>query len=84
VALSLKFNGDRVERARVILSGAAPIPWRSKEAEQALTGNPLSPDTIKKTVDAALKNSEPLEKNAYKIHVFRGILLEELRAIAKG
>ena len=84
VALALKFKEDRVERARVVLSGAAPIPWRSKEAEQVLIDNRLNTDTIKRTVDAALKNAQPLEKNGYKIPLFRGILEEELRAIAKS
>lgn len=84
VALALKFKEDRVERARVVLSGAAPIPWRSKEAEQVLIGNRLNTDTIKRTVDAAVKNAQPLEKNGYKIPLFRGILEEELQAIAKS
>jgi xanthine dehydrogenase YagS FAD-binding subunit len=84
VALALKFKGDRVEKASVVLSGAAPIPWRSKKAEQTLAGNTLDTDTITQAVDAALINSEPLEKNKYKIHLFRGILEEELRAIAKN
>ena len=84
VALALKFKEDRVERARVVLSGAAPVPWRSKEAEQVLIGNRLNTDTIKRAVDAALKNAQPLEKNGYKISLFRGILEEELRAMAKS
>jgi xanthine dehydrogenase YagS FAD-binding subunit len=84
VAFALKFKEDRVEKARVVLSGAAPIPWRSKKAEQTLTGNPLNTDAITQAVNAALKNAEPLEKNRYKIQLFRGILEEELRAIAKG
>jgi xanthine dehydrogenase YagS FAD-binding subunit len=84
VALALKFKEDCVEKARVVLSGAAPIPWRAKEAEQTLTGNPLNTDTITRAVNAALKNAEPLEKNRYKIHLFRGVLEEELRAIAKS
>ena len=83
VALALMLKEDRVEKARVVLSGAAPIPWRSKEAEQALTGNPLNSDTITRAVNAALKKAEPLEKNSYKIPLFRGMLKEELQAIAK-
>ena len=83
VALALKLKEDRVEKARVVLSGAAPIPWRSKEAEQTLTGNPLNTDTIIRAVNAALKKAEPLEKNSYKVPLFQGILEEELRAIAK-
>jgi xanthine dehydrogenase YagS FAD-binding subunit len=84
VALALTFKEGRLEKARVILSGAAPIPWRSKEAEQTLTGNPWNTDTITRAVNAALKNAEPLEKNSYKIHLFRGLLEGELRAIAKS
>jgi xanthine dehydrogenase YagS FAD-binding subunit len=84
VALALKFKEDRVEKARVVLSGAAPIPWRSKEAEQTLMGNPFNTDTITRAVNAALKNAEPLNKNSYKIPLFQGILGEELRAIVKG
>jgi xanthine dehydrogenase YagS FAD-binding subunit len=83
VALVLKFKEDRAEKARLVLSGAAPIPWRLKEAEQVLIGNRLDTDTIKRTVDTVLKNAQPLEKNGYKIPLFRGILEEELRAIAK-
>jgi len=83
VALALKFREDRVEKARVVLSGAAPIPWRSKEAEQTLTGNPLNTETITRAVNAALEKAEPLEKNSYKIPLFQGMLEEELRAIAR-
>jgi len=84
VALTLKLKEDRVEKARVVFSGAAPIPWRLKEAEQTLTGNPLNAGTITQAVNAALKNAEPLEKNSYKIPLFHGILEEELGAIAKS
>jgi xanthine dehydrogenase YagS FAD-binding subunit len=84
VALALKFKEDRIEKARVVLSGAAPIPWRSKEAEQTLSGNPLNTETITRAVNAALKKAEPLEKNSYKIPLFQGMLEEELRAIAKS
>ncbi len=82
VALALKFNGDRVEKARVVLSGAAPIPWRSKEVEEAVTGKRLDADTIARAAEAAVKNAEPLDQNGYKIPLFRGVLEEELAAIA--
>ena len=82
VALALKFNGDRVEKARVVLSGAAPIPWRSKEVEEVVTGKRFDADTIARAAEAAVKNAEPLEQNGYKIPLFRGILEEELSAIA--
>lgn len=84
VALHLRFKGDGVERARVVLSGAAPIPWRSKEVEGAITGRRLDADTVAQAAEAAVKNAQPLEHNAYKVALFRGLLEEELWAIAKA
>jgi xanthine dehydrogenase YagS FAD-binding subunit len=84
VALALRFTGDRVGKARVVLSGAAPIPWRSKEVEEAITGRRLDAETVAKASEAAVKNAEPLEENAYKIPLFRGLIEEELLAISKG
>ncbi len=83
VALALQFKGDRVEKARVVLSGAAPIPWRSKEVEETITGKKLDANAVVQAAEAAVKNAEPLEKNAYKVPLFRGIIEEELLAIAK-
>jgi xanthine dehydrogenase YagS FAD-binding subunit len=83
VALALQFKGDRVEKARVVLSGAAPIPWRSKEVEETITGKRLDSDTVAQAAEVAVKNAEPLEHNAYKVPLFRGIIEEELLAIAK-
>lgn len=83
VALALQFKGDRVEKVKVVLSGAAPIPWRSREVEEAITGKRLDNDTISKAADAAVKNAEPLKHNAYKIPLFRGAIEEELSKIAR-
>jgi xanthine dehydrogenase YagS FAD-binding subunit len=83
VALALRFNGDRVEKARVAFSGAAPIPWRSKEVEEAITGKRLDADTVAQAAEIAIKDAEPLEHNAYKVPLFRSIVEEELLAINK-
>ena len=84
VALALHFGGDRVTKARVVLSGAAPIPWRSREVEQVITGKPLNAKIAARAAEAAVKRAEPLEGNGYKISLFRGVIEEELLAIAKG
>jgi xanthine dehydrogenase YagS FAD-binding subunit len=81
VALAMQFDGDRVASARVVLGGAAPAPWRSREAEEILTGSSLDKDTISRVARAAVANAEPLEKNSYKVPLFVGILEEELAAI---
>jgi len=84
VALAMRFNGRIVEKARVVLSGAAPIPWRSKEVEEVITGRPLDAETIKRASDAVVKNAEPLEHNGYKIPLFRGLMEEVLSSLEKA
>jgi xanthine dehydrogenase YagS FAD-binding subunit len=84
VALALQFKEGRVEKARVVLSGAAPVPWRSREVEQVITGKQLNAGTIAQAAEAAVKKAEPLEQNGYKISIFRGVIEEELSAIARG
>ena len=83
VALVLQFDGDKIARARVVFGGAAPVPWRSKEVEEAITGRSLDAETVTRAAAAAVKNAQPLKQNAYKIPLFRGIIEEELTAIAR-
>jgi xanthine dehydrogenase YagS FAD-binding subunit len=84
MTLVLQFKGERVEKARVVLSGAAPIPWRSKEVEEAIIGKPLDRDTIARASNEVVKKAEPLQHNDYKVSLFRGIVEEELRAMTKA
>jgi xanthine dehydrogenase YagS FAD-binding subunit len=82
VALAIQLAGNRVQRARVVLSGAAPIPWRSKEVEEAIAGKRLDAHSVAHAAEAAVKKAETLEHNAYKVPLFRGIIEEELSAMA--
>ncbi len=84
LALALVFKGDKVELGSVVLSGAAPIPWRSKPAEQVIIGQRLDAKIAEKAAEAAVKDAQPLEHNEYKIPLFRAIVQEELTRIARG
>lgn len=84
VALSLGFKGETMERARVVLSGAAPVPWRAADAEQVLVGAKLDAATVTKAADAAVKGAKPLQQNGYKVPLFRGVIEEALTTIAKA
>jgi xanthine dehydrogenase YagS FAD-binding subunit len=74
VALALRFDGERVTRASVVLSGAAPVPWRSKEVEEVITGKPINAERAARAAEAAVKNAQPLKGNGYKIPLFRAPL----------
>jgi xanthine dehydrogenase YagS FAD-binding subunit len=83
VALVIQLSGDVVSRARVVLSGAAPIPWRSMEAEQVLIGQKVDGTVASKAAEAALRNAQPLAQNGYKVPMFRALIEEEIAAIPR-
>lgn len=78
VALVLTADGGRISKAAVVLSGAAPIPWRSRAAEEELKNKPLNAKTIAAAAAAAVADAVPLSKNSYKKAMFQGLLEEEL------
>lgn len=80
-ALALTFSGDTVRRARVVLAGVAPVPWRAEAAEKVLVGSSLTDGVLERAADAAVKGAQPMRDNAYKVPLVRGMLLEELRAL---
>lgn len=84
VALAIVLDGESVVKARVFLSGAAPIPWRSKDVEQAITGKKLDADTIRKAAEAVVRNAKPLEQNGYKLPLFQAAVEEELKAYVRA
>jgi xanthine dehydrogenase YagS FAD-binding subunit len=82
IALAFQFDGRRVLRARVTLSGAAPVPWRSKEVEEVITGRSLDRITIARAASVVMKQSKPLSQNEYKISLFEAVMKEELERAA--
>jgi xanthine dehydrogenase YagS FAD-binding subunit len=84
VALALVFKGEQVLRARVFLSGVAPVPWRSSEVEKVITGKRLDDEVVRRAAEAGVQKASPMEQNAYKIALLRGLIEEQLLAIAKA
>jgi xanthine dehydrogenase YagS FAD-binding subunit len=81
VALALRFEGTTVASADVFLSGAAPVPWRSKAVEQAIVGTELDDAATAAAAEAVVAGAEPLAQNAYKIPMFAGLIIDELERI---
>ena len=81
VALAIHSERGRVRSARIVLGGVAPIPWRSKMAEDALTGQPIDEERARRVAEAAVRNAEPLDHNGYKIPLVKGIVVESLLAL---
>lgn len=82
VALALQFDGATVRAGRVVLSGAAPVPWRAEAVERVIIGNALTPEVAARAGDAAVAGAQPLKRNGYKVPLFRGVVREALLALA--
>src|SRR5947207_1328004 len=68
-AVAVDMSGSTIRQVRVALGGVATKPWRSHEAEQALTGAPANADTFRAAAEAALKSAKALRYNAFKIEL---------------
>jgi xanthine dehydrogenase YagS FAD-binding subunit len=81
-AIALQLQADHIVKARVVFGGIAPIPWPAPAVERALSGHRLDHETITRAADAAAAKLAPLEKNAYKLPLLRGLVQERLEALA--
>jgi len=78
IATSIGLKAGKVADARIVLSGVAPIPWRLQAVEKILIGQKLDAKLIAKAADLAVIGARPLEQNAYKVPLVRGIVEEAL------
>jgi len=67
VAAALQMDGGTVKAARVALGGVAHKPWRATATEQALTGKPLSRDTLQGAAALAVRDAKAYRDNGFKI-----------------
>ena len=81
-AVVMQMKGEVCERARVVLGGVAPIPWRLPEVEKMLAGQRITPALAEKAGDAAVAGARPLAKNGYKVPLTRGMVGRTILAIA--
>jgi xanthine dehydrogenase YagS FAD-binding subunit len=83
VAAVLTFEGATCSRARIVLGGVAPIPWRCQAAESVLMGHALDDALIAQAATAALEGAAPLSKNRYKLAMVKGVLRRSLTRLSE-
>ncbi|WP_324678096.1 xanthine dehydrogenase family protein subunit M [Hymenobacter sp. GOD-10R] len=81
-AVGLDVQGGTIRAARVALGGVGAQPWRSREAEKALVGQPATEATFKAAAAAALQGAKPREHNAYKVELAQNTLVRALQQVA--
>lgn len=68
-------------RARIVLGGVAPIPWRLPEVERMLTGQRVTPDLAARAGDAAVNGARPMAKNGYKVPMVRAMVARTIAGL---
>jgi xanthine dehydrogenase YagS FAD-binding subunit len=81
VAVAARLSGNRVQHARIVLGGVAPVPWRARAAEHVLAGEDIGEGLFDRVADAALQGAVPLRHNAYKLQLSRALLRRALQAL---
>jgi xanthine dehydrogenase YagS FAD-binding subunit len=84
LATAIVASGGKIDRARLVLGGVAPAPWRLEEVEKLITGRRLDARLVALAAETAVKGAEPLEKNGYKVPLVKGIVTEVLTAFIEA
>ena len=81
-AVVLTIAGGKITRARLALGGVGTKPWRSPEAEAALTGKAANDATFRQAAEAALQGAKPQSENKFKIELAKRCIAYALRTAA--
>jgi xanthine dehydrogenase YagS FAD-binding subunit len=80
-AVALDIQNGTIKQARVALGGIGTKPWRSTEAEKALTGAPANKQTYRAAAEAALAAARPHKDNAFKVELAKRTLVRALTTV---
>jgi xanthine dehydrogenase YagS FAD-binding subunit len=73
-----------VTYARVALGGVGTKPWRSREAEAALTGQPAAETTFRAAAEAALRDAKPQSENGFKVELAKRCVMHALKVATQA
>ncbi len=88
VAVALSLDGEAagtvISKARIVLGGVAPIPYRAVEVEDYLTGRPAAAVDPAAAAALALTSATPLPQNGYKLPMARNIIKRALTQLLEN
>ena len=77
-AVALDLDAAVVRDVRIALGGLAAVPWRAREAEDALLGRPLTDATTRAAARSAFAGARPQSHNAFKVELGQSTLVRAL------
>jgi xanthine dehydrogenase YagS FAD-binding subunit len=84
VAAAIDVADGTVRDVRLALGGVAPRPWRAWTAEDALRGQPATPETFGAAIERELADATPLPGNAFKVPLARNLVVRVLEDLSSG
>jgi len=82
VGVALDLDNGTIRNARVAFGGIGTKPWRSTEAEHALTGRPANDATFRAAANAALAGAHPYKNNGFKVELAKRTLVRALAEVS--
>jgi xanthine dehydrogenase YagS FAD-binding subunit len=84
VASAMVLSGNRIERLRIAVNGAAARPLRLKAVEAAVQGQSRSVATGVMAGKLAVQGAVPLQFNAYKIPLMRNLVKRAIAGVEEA
>jgi xanthine dehydrogenase YagS FAD-binding subunit len=84
VAAALEMKDGRVAEARLALGGVAHKPWRNKDAESALRGQPAGEAAFARAAHLLLADAKAYSHNGFKIDLAHRAIVRTLTQAANG
>ena len=84
VGSALVMSGDKIERIRIAVNGAAARPLRLMAVENAVRGLPANAATGEMAGKLAVQGAVPLQFNAYKIPLMRNLVKRAIGGVQEA
>ena len=84
VAVALEMDKQICKKARIVLGGVAPIPWRLTKVEAMLTGQRVTPELAAKAGLESIQGAQPLAKNKYKIPLTQAVVKRTVLSVGSA
>ncbi len=82
VAVVFEVSGNTCRSASIVLGAAAPVPYRSMEAQRAIENKTINSENALAAAEAAMKIARPLAKNGYKVPLFVSTIKQAILEIS--
>ena len=82
VAVVMEVSGETCKSASIVLGAAAPVPYRSIQAQEAMEKKSINSQNAQAAAEAAMSVARPLSKNAHKVPLFKSIIKQAILEIS--